>query len=433
MAIHIPPDMIPRMDWNAEDKQAAWAFYRERLEQYFVIAGTPKEAKVTHILFYGGKEASERWTALKDQVEGNKDDADTVFKAFANSFEKSSTHWQARDEYLSDIKQTKNQTTAELDIYIKDLIRRCQFPHEDQESCKIDLLYHATAHFEVRKFVHNAKQEELKYDCMIEVAKAHERTCQEYQIHKQAHSMANSSNSYSNPLIQTNALSKSFQKGPPKKTCGKCGCSHSHSDCPAHGTTCGKCGHLNHWAQQCRSSGRRNSSTGRSPSPGRPQNRQRCFSGNKPNKGRGRGGGGNVKQKSTPKRPGGGRGRGGGKPFKMNTLTVTGLSRPQHPPKVDGSGRYETKESVSINADLPRPAHPPKVSGEQFFNTFMCDALTSNGNELYDPPSNKGKAYTDTDSDGKTEIITDITCKFKGKLIAMEVKVDPGSSTNCIP
>ena len=49
----------PRMDWNAEDKQAAWAFYRERLEQYFVIAGTPNEAKVTHILFYGGKEASE--------------------------------------------------------------------------------------------------------------------------------------------------------------------------------------------------------------------------------------------------------------------------------------------------------------------------------------------------------------------------------------
>ena len=114
--------------------------------------------------------------------------------------------------------------------------------------------------------------------------------------------MANLSNSYSNPLIQTNALSKSFQKGPPKKTCGKCGCSHSHGDCPAHGTTCGKCGCLNHWAQQCRSSERRNSSTGCSPSPGRPQNRQRYFSGNKPNKGRGRGGGGNIKQKSTPRK-----------------------------------------------------------------------------------------------------------------------------------
>ena len=433
MAIHIPPDMIPRMDWNAQDKQAAWAFYRERLVQYFVIAGTPKEAWVTHILFYGGKEASERLTALKDQVQGNKDEADTMFKAFANSFEKSSRHWQARDEYLSDIKQDKNQTTAELDIYIKDLIRRCQFPPEDQESHKIDLLYHATAHFEVRKFVHNAKQEELKYDCMIEVAKAHERTCQEYQIHKQAHSMANPSNSYANPLIQTNALSKSFQKGPPKKTCGKCGRSHSHGDCPAYGTTCSKCGWPNHWAQQCRSSGRRNSSTGRSPSPGRPQNGQRRSSGNKPNKGRGRGRGGNNKQRSTPKRPGSGHGRGGGKPFKTNALTVTGLSGSQHPPKVDGPEGDETKESVSMNADLSRPAHSPKVSGEQFYNTFACDALSRNGNELYDPPTNKGKAYTDTDSDGKTEISTDITCKFKGKLIAMEVKVDPGSKTNCIP
>ena len=431
MAIHIPPDTIPRMDWNAEDKQAAWAFYRERLEQYFVIAGTAKEARVTHILFYGGKEASERWTALKDQVQGNIDEADTVFKAFANSFEKSSTHWQARDEYLSDIKQDKNQTTAELDIYIKDLIRRCQFPPEDQESRKIDLLYHATAHFEVRKFVHNAKHEELKYDHMIEVAKAHERTCQEYQIHKQAHSMANPSNSYANPLIQTNALSKSFQKGPPRKTCGKCGRSHSHGDCPAYGTTCSKCGRPNHWAQQCRSSGRRNSSTGRSPSPGRPQNRQRCSSGNKPPKGRGRGG--NPKQRSTPRRPASGHGRGGGKPFKTNALTVTGLSGSQHPPKVESPEGDETKEFVSMNADLSRPAHPPKVSGEQINNTFACDALISNGNELYDPPSNKGKAYTDTDSDGKTEIITDIICKFKGKLIAMEVKVDPGSETNCIP
>ena len=245
MVIHNPPDMIPRMDWNAEDKQAAWAFYREKLEQYFIIAGTPNEAKVTHILFYGGKEASEQWTALKDQVEGNKDDADTMFKAFANSFEKSSSYWQARDEYLSDIKQSKHQTRAELDIYIKDLIRWCQFPHEDQDPCKIDLLYHATAHFEVRKFVHNAKPEELKYDRMIEVAKAHERTCQTYQTHKQAHSVAPPSNSYSNPLIQTNALSKSFQKGPPRKTCGKCGCSHSHGECVTRIRPASECSLLN--------------------------------------------------------------------------------------------------------------------------------------------------------------------------------------------
>ena len=147
---------------------------------------------------------------------------------------------------------------------------------------------------------------------------------------------------------------------------------------------------MNHWTQQCRSSGRRNSSTGHSPSLGRPQNRQRQFSSNKPNKGRRHGGDGG-KQKSTPKRPGSGCGRGGGKPFKMNALTVTGLPRPQHPPKVDSLGGNETKESVSMKAGLSRPAHPPKVLGEQIMNTFECDALTSNGNELYEPPSTKGR------------------------------------------
>ena len=120
--------------------------------------------------------------------------------------------------------------TAELDIYIKDLVRRCQFNRTEVEARKIDLLYHATVHFEVRKFVHNAKPEELTYDKMIEVAKAHERTCHEYQQHKQAHSAPVSS--YQNPLIQTNAVRKSFQKS---RSCGKCGRIHSQGQCPAHG------------------------------------------------------------------------------------------------------------------------------------------------------------------------------------------------------
>ena len=75
--------------------------------------------------------------------------------------------------------------------------------------------------------------------------------------------------------------------------------------------------------------------------------------------------------------------------------------------------RLGTKD-VSIKTGLSGPAHPPKTAGEQFINTFTCGALRGNGNKEYSLPSNKGKAYTDTDSDGKTEIITDITCKFDG-------------------
>ena len=116
MAANIPTDMLPHMDWNAEDKLAAWTFYKERLEQYFIIPHTAKQDNVTHIVCFVGKEASERWIALKDQLsEENQKDADEVFKAFASSFEKSSSHWQVRDEYLADIKQGKQQTIAELD------------------------------------------------------------------------------------------------------------------------------------------------------------------------------------------------------------------------------------------------------------------------------------------------------------------------------
>ena len=42
MVTGISSDMLPHMDWNAEDKLAAWTFYQERLEQYFMIMHTPK-------------------------------------------------------------------------------------------------------------------------------------------------------------------------------------------------------------------------------------------------------------------------------------------------------------------------------------------------------------------------------------------------------
>ena len=363
----IPSDMLPHMDWNAEDKLAAWTFFKQRLQQYFVIAHTPEEDWVTHILFFGGKEASEGREALKNQLkEEEQTDPAKVFKLFANSFEKSSSHWQARDEYLGDIKQTKHQTTVELDIYIKDLVCRCQFEQGEQESHKIDLFYHATVHLEVRNYVHNTKPEELSCDWMIEVAKAHERTCQEYQIHKQAHS-GNLGN-YSNPLLQTSALSKSFQKGPPKKPCGKCEHKHNHSIWPAWGTTCGSCGRKNHWQAMCRSSRRRNSSTGCSPSPRQPQQqRQRWQSSNKYSKKSKAGGGSTGYKKVTPKK--GGKPQ---KPHKVASLTITRqLSGPSHPPKVMALG---SEGNVSKPAGITTPAHPPKVSGEHFVNTFVCNA-----------------------------------------------------------
>ena len=56
------------MNWDAKDKLAARTFYIERLKQSLMITHTPAEDKVTHILLFGCKEASERWATLKDQL-----------------------------------------------------------------------------------------------------------------------------------------------------------------------------------------------------------------------------------------------------------------------------------------------------------------------------------------------------------------------------
>ena len=83
-------------------------------------------------------------------------------------------------------------------------------------------------------------------------------------------------------------------------------------------------------------------------------------------------------------------------------------------------------------AGLSRPALPPKDAGEPFINSFMCDTLSSIGIEEYDDCNKIYKVYMDTDSDGKTEIITDINVKFQGKAIEMKVKVDPGADSTIV-
>ena len=146
-----------------------------------------------------------------------------------------------------------------------------------------------------------------------------------------------------------------------------------------------------------------------------------------------RGGGKFFKKGGTPNKDK----KGGAPPKKTHLLKLViseeetisksvAVSGPTHPPK----------EKYSLSG----PTHPPKEkyshqtdTGKLCSNPFICYALgNGNGSEV-DDSNKKYRVYTDTDSDGKTEIITDINCKFKGKVFAMEVKVDPGSETNCIP
>ena len=70
----------------------------------------------------------------------------------------------------------------------------------NQEERMIDFLYHATIYYEIRKYIQESEPAVLKYEMVIEKAKAHERNCLEYKDHQASHRGANSVPSYNNIL-----------------------------------------------------------------------------------------------------------------------------------------------------------------------------------------------------------------------------------------
>ena len=157
----------------------------------------------------GGEEAYNRWDTLEDTVKDRKV-VQQVWDAFEKSFEQSTSFWHFRDAYLAD----ESETTADLDLCIKQTVRGCQWKKESEEERMIDLLYHATIYYKIRKFVQESEPAALMYEMVIEKAKAHEHNVLEYKDHQASHGGANSAPSYNNPLLSAQALSKRRPSGP---------------------------------------------------------------------------------------------------------------------------------------------------------------------------------------------------------------------------
>ena len=215
------------MNWRAADKVAAWKVFKQRMEVIFVADQIPEERQWALILVAGGDEAYNHWDTLEDTVKDRKV-VQQVWDAFEKSFEQSTSFWHFRDAYLADFRQDESETTADLDLRIKQTVRGCQWKKETEEERMINLLYHATIYYEIRKFVQELEPAALTYEMVIEKAKAHERNVLEYKDHQTSHGGANSVPSYNNPLLSAHALSKRRPSGRGNngQRCGKCGKSH---------------------------------------------------------------------------------------------------------------------------------------------------------------------------------------------------------------
>ena len=257
-------EKYPEMNWRAADKVAAWKVFKRCMEVIFMADQIPEERQWALILVAGGNEAYNCWDTLEDTVKDCKV-VKQVWDAFEKSFEQSTSFWHFRDTYLADFRQDESETTADLDLRIKQTVRGCQWKKQSEEERMIDLLYHATIYYEIRKFVQESEPAALMYEMVIEKAKTHERNVLEYKDHQASHGRANSAPSYNNPLLSAHALSKRWPSGCGNngQCCGKCGKSHERGNCPTYGKTCDRCKGINHFKAVCHS--KVTAKTGQSP------------------------------------------------------------------------------------------------------------------------------------------------------------------------
>ena len=282
----------------------------------------------------------------------------------------------------------------------------------------INLLYHATIYYEIRKFVQESEPGALTYKMVIEKAKAHELNILEYKDHQASNGGANSTPSYNNPLLSAHALSKRRPSGCGNngQCCGKCGKSHEGGNCPTYGKTCNRCQGINHFKAVCHS--KVTAKMAQSPHRSKKSHPQRHGSMGSYSS-QGKGGGKQQPKKKTPKKL----------PKQKAYAVMMKNSVPSGVTPTSG-GEREKHGNVSSKTVLSGPEE------EGTYNRFFCFAVhikMSQGTNAKSKPMEG--LYTDTDPDDRSEIITDVTIRIPGKAgtMMMEVKVDPGVQPSCIP
>ena len=107
-----------------------------------------------------------------------------MFKAFADTLEVLTSQWNYINEMYSDIRQGEQETTDQLDQHIKILVERCSYMSPDEKmQCQLELLFHATKHFKVKKWVRSqtALNETVTFNKLLQHAKQHEATIKDFQ------------------------------------------------------------------------------------------------------------------------------------------------------------------------------------------------------------------------------------------------------------
>ena len=176
----------PKFDWDADDQQLAFEEWRGQISLALEASSIKRSVWFETIVGYLGKEGFRRWSTLPISKDANaKKDPDSVFQAIADTLEVSTSYWNHIDEMYSDIKQGEDESIDKLDQRIKNLVEKCQYTEAEKLVRRTELLFHATKHFEVKKWVRSQKRrEDVTYTALLQYAKQHEMTVKDFKRHK---------------------------------------------------------------------------------------------------------------------------------------------------------------------------------------------------------------------------------------------------------
>ena len=245
----------PMFDWQAEDQHCAFEEWKGQVTLALRASNINKDIWFATIVGFLGKEGFRWWNKLPISMdEESQKNPEAVFKAIAETLELLTSYWNHIDEMYSNIQQGKQETTDQLDQCIK-IVKWCQYPSEDEKIVRrTELLFHATKHFEVKKWVWSKKRrEDVTYQALLQYAKEHEMTVKDFNWHK--------SNGGAAIATGIDEIHFNYRKGngngyKPKggqgKPCSKCGQLHPPKVCPAWGKNAGIAETENHFTMCCR-------------------------------------------------------------------------------------------------------------------------------------------------------------------------------------
>ena len=146
---------LPTFHWPSEDQQTAFQEWQSHITLTLEVSNIPQERWYASIIGFLGTEGFKWWQHLKiSKKDDEKKHPENMFKAFTDTLEVSTSYWNYINEMYSDIRQGEQETTDQLDQCIKILVERCGYTSaEEKMQCQLEVLFHATKHFEVKKWV----------------------------------------------------------------------------------------------------------------------------------------------------------------------------------------------------------------------------------------------------------------------------------------